>query len=254
MKLALTRPVSPSITGCELTYLERTPIDYTTAARQHAAYEACLERIGYRLQRLPVEPGLPDSVFIEDTALVLDEIAVITRPGAASRRPETAAVAEALAPYRRLLPMKAPATLDGGDVLRLDRTLYVGLSTRSSPQGHRQLADLIRASGYSVQGVPLTGCLHLKSAVTQVAPDALLVNPDWVDPSTFTPWRWLAVDPAEPHAANALFMGDALLFPAAFPRTAGRLQALGLPIHTVDVSELARAEGAVTCCSLILDG
>jgi dimethylargininase len=191
-------------------------------------------------------------VFIEDTALVLDEVAVITRPGAESRRGETAAVAAALAAYRALSFIEPPGTLDGGDILRLGKSLYVGVSGRSNTAGIHQLGSLLGSLGYTVQGVPLNDCLHLKSAVTQVAGDTLLVNPRWVDPAVFGAWRLVEVDPQEPYAANALLLGEAVVYPAAYTRTAARLEQLGLSLHRVDASELAKAEGGVTCCSLIL--
>jgi dimethylargininase len=252
MKIALTRRLSPSIIHCELTHLERQPIDYQTAVRQHAAYEACLEALDCQVHQLPSDSSMPDAVFIEDTALVLDEVAVITRPGAESRRGETTAVAAALAAYRSLVFIEPPGTLDGGDILRLGRNLYVGLSGRSNTAGIRQLGSLLGSLGYTVQGVPLSGCLHLKSAVTQVAGDTLLVNPRWVDPAVFGAWRLVEVDPQEPYAANALLLGEGVVYPAAYTRTAARLEELGLSLHRVDASELAKAEGGVTCCSLIL--
>ena len=134
MWIAITRPVSASLAHCELTHLAREPIDVPRARAQHAAYERLLGSLGASLVRVGPAPDLPDAVFIEDTAVVLDELAVVTRPGAASRRPETDAVASVLASYRPLRTMTAPATLDGGDVLRLGRTLYVGRSAaRANP-------------------------------------------------------------------------------------------------------------------------
>jgi dimethylargininase len=253
MPIAITRAVSSRIAQCELTHLERIPIDYQAAVRQHAGYEACLEGLGYRVTQLPSADSLPDSVFIEDTAIVLDEAAVITRPGAASRRDETASVAQTLALYRPLLVIEAPGTLDGGDVLRLGKTLYVGLSQRSSSEGIEQLRRLVQPYGYTVQAVSLTGCLHLKSAVTQIAGDMLLVNSNWVDPGLFGHWRLVEVDPAEPFAANALLLEGDLVYPAAYSRSAARLEQAGLRLHRVDVSELAKAEGGVTCCSLLFE-
>src|SRR5437762_7376109 len=128
MLLALTRPVPRTIADCELTHIAREPIDFARATRQHAEYEQLLSTLGCTVEQLPEEPGYPDSVFIEDTAIVLDECAVITRPGASSRRGETQGVADALTPYRRLFHVDAPGTLDGGDVLRVGKHLYVGLS------------------------------------------------------------------------------------------------------------------------------
>ena len=243
--------MSPAIGRCELSYLEREPIDVGLAERQHLAYERCLADLGCAVTSLPSEPALPDSVFVEDTAVVLDELAVVTRPGAVSRRPETASVAAALAPWRPLLYLGSPGTLDGGDVLVVGRRIFVGRSLRSDEAGCGQLRDLLAPRGYAVVPVPVRGCLHLKSAVTAVAADRLLVSPARVDGSAFAGLGIIDVDPAEPHAANALRIGVSVVFPAAFERTRRRLEGAGIRVVTVDVSELARAEGAVTCCSLV---
>lgn len=253
MPIAITRQVSPSILHCELTHLQRQPIDLELARVQHAAYEACLARLGCVVQRLPVESELPDSVFVEDIAVVLDEMAVITRPGAASRRPEIPSVAQALKPYRQLYYIEHPGTLDGGDVLRIDRKLYIGSSGRSNATGVEQLRDLVEPFGYRVEGVPVSGCLHLKSAVTQVAQGTLLINPEWVSPDWFGGMEMVSVDPREPHAGNAILLEEKTIIAAAYPATRERLEAAGIPVVAVDVTELAKAEGAVTCCSLIFE-
>ena len=253
MLIAVTREISPSIQNCELTHLQREPIDLDRARAQHRQYEQCLSDLGCKIVSLPAEPELPDSVFVEDTAIVLDELAVITRPGAVSRRPETASVAAALAPWRPLFHLGPPGTLDGGDVLVAGRRVFVGRSLRSDEAGYGQLRDLLAPRGYTVVPVPVRGCLHLKSAVTAVAADRLLVNPAWVDGSVFAGLGTVDVDPAEPHAANALRIGDSIVFPAAFERTRRRLEGAGIGVVTVDISELARAEGAVTCCSLVFE-
>ena len=251
MLIALTREVSPAIIHCELTHLERVPIDYEAARSQHAEYLAALRSLGLQVQSLPEEPDLPDSVFVEDTSIVLDECAVITRPGADSRKPETESVARALAPHRSLFHIQPPATLDGGDVLRLNRTLHVGLSSRSNRQGIEQLGSLLAPFGYSVRGARVTGCLHLKTAITQVASDTLLINPAMIEKGDFPGWKFIEVDPSEPVAANALLIGDRLIYPSAYPLTRASLEAAGLKLTLVDASELAKAEGGVTCCSLI---
>ena len=252
MLIALTRAVPPSIARCELTHLERQPIDVTRAAAQHAAYEAALAALGCAVRRLPAEPELPDSVFVEDAAVVTDEVAVIARPGAASRRAETGSVAAALQPYRPLRAIVPPGTLDGGDVLRVGRRVFVGRSARTNAEGALQLRRLLAPFGYAVECVEARGCLHLKTAVTAVADDLLLLNPSWVDAGALGGMRWMAVDPAEPYAANVLRIGDALVASAAFPRTRERLKALGLRVVSVNVSELAKAEAGVTCCSILV--
>ena len=250
-RIAITRGVSPSLARCELTHVERRRIDVDRARAQHAGDRARLESLGCRLVSLPAAEALPDCVFVEDAALVFDEVAVITRPGAPSRRPETALVTEALAPFRSLRHVEPPDTIDGGDVLRLDRKVFVGISTRTTPGAVAQLDAILHPLGYAVRGVPMSGCLHLKTAVTQVAPGAVLLNPAWVDASLFREFDVVEVDPAEPMAANALLIGANVVYPEAFRLTRARLEGLGLAVHVLDVSELARAEGGVTCCSLV---
>lgn len=254
MWTAITRDVSPALAACELSFVQRSPIDVGRAQAQHDAYCAALEGLGCDVIRLPAEPALPDSVFVEDVALAFDEVAVATRPGAESRREEGAAVLEVLGSVRRILRIEAPGTLDGGDVLRIGKRVFVGMSARSNAAGREQLRELLAPYGYSVEDVATRDCLHLKSAVTQVDESTVLVNPAWVDVSPFAAYRMIEVDPAEEHAANAVRIGDALLYPDCFPRTLERLRAAGIAVTTVDVSELQKAEGAVTCCSVVFRG
>lgn len=253
MKVALTREVSRSITECELTHVARTPIDLATARAQHREYEDALASLGVRVVRLPELPDRPDAVFVEDAALVLDEVAVLTRPGAPSRRPEVDAMADALAAYRPLVRITEPATLDGGDALRLGRTLYVGLTQRTTSAGIASLRVLLDPFGYEVVEVQVAGALHLKTAVTQVSDEWILVNPAWVEPSHFAGYDVLTVDPAEPFAANAVLVNGGVIHSTAFPRTQAMLRAHGITVVGVDASELAKAEGGVTCCSLLFD-
>jgi dimethylargininase len=236
---------------CERTHVPRLPIDIDRARAQHAAYSAALTEAGCRVIEVTPAPDLPDAVFIEDTAVVVAEVAVVTRPGAASRRAEVAPVAEELARHRPLRHMQHPATLDGGDVLRIARTLYVGTSGRTNDAGVSSLRDAVSPFGYCVVPVPLTGCLHLKTAVTLVAPDLLLVNPRWVDADCFGLPR-IETAPDEPFAANALLIGERVIHPSAFAATRHRLLAAGIEVLAIDVSELSKAEGGVTCCSILL--
>lgn len=250
--LAVTRKVSSAMARCELTHLQRTPIDIALAREQHHAYEQALQALGCRIESLPEEPELADSVFVEDIALVFDEVAVLTRPGAASRRAETPSMAAALGKHRDLVRIESPGTLDGGDVLRVERALYVGSSSRSNVGGIAQLGALLLPFGYRVLPVTVRGCLHLKSAVTQVAPGELLINSRWVERSQFPGMRFIEVDEAEPQAANALMVGGDVIYPASHPRTADTLRRHGIRVHTLDMSETEKAEGGVTCCSLLL--
>ncbi|MFL6275629.1 MAG: dimethylarginine dimethylaminohydrolase family protein [Blastocatellia bacterium] len=251
MLIALTRPVSPSINDCELTFHEQQPIDVARAAAQHHAYENALRGLGVEVVRLPAEPDLPDAVFVEDAAIVVDELAVIPLMGAASRRPETKSVAAALAAYRPLRYLEAPATLDGGDVLRVGRQLFVGLTKRTNRAGVAQLRSHLAPFGYEVRGVEVTGCLHLKSACTQVSSNTLLINRDWIDATAFAEFELIDVAAAEPGAANALLIGETVILPSAFPQTMALLERRGLKVCAVDVSEFQKAEGGVTCKSII---
>ncbi len=253
MLLAITREVSRSIVHCELTHLARTPIDVERARLQHAEYEAALKSLGVGVLSLPEEAQLPDSVFVEDTALVLDECAIILRPGAASRRPETELIEPVLAPYRQIFRVEAPARVDGGDLLRVGSDIYMGISTRSDTNAAEQLEAILSGFGYRLRLVDVTGCLHLKSAVTQVSENTLLVNPHWVDKKAFGGVKFVETDASEPYAANAVLIGDSIIYPAAFPKSGKRLEAAGISVVRVDADELAKAEGAVTCCSLLLN-
>ena len=252
--IALTREVPSSVVQCELTHLAREAIDVLRAREEHAAYEFALAELGFDVRRLAATPALPDSVFVEDAAVVLDEIAVMTRPGAPSRRPELPTVCEALTVLRPVRALEAPATLDGGDVLVLDREIVVGLSARTDRAGAEQLARIVAPFGYRLRTVPVTACLHLKSAVTRAAARTLVLNPVWVDAAAFPGWEIVTVDPAEPAAANVLYAAGRRVALAAegFPRTVERLRRRGVAVRTVPAFELARAEGGVTCCSLLL--
>jgi len=253
MTIAITREVSPRFNECEITHIERTPIDVKVARAQHHEYVNVLKELGSNVIELPAEADLPDSVFVEDTAFILPEVAVITRPGADSRKPETESITQALSSYRPLLHVREPATVDGGDVLVLGKIIYVGLSSRSNEDAIEQLNDLLCEYGYHVTGVELHDCLHLKSAVTRVDEKTILINKNWVEPQHFEKFDWIEIDSDEPFAANCLPVGDSIIFPTAFPKTRARLEASGYRVATVEVSELAKAEGAVTCCSLIIN-
>jgi dimethylargininase len=253
MLIAVTREVSRGIGGCELSFVPRVEIDVELARAQHRQYQQALATLGCEVISLPAEDELPDAVFVEDVALVLDEVAVMTRPGAASRRPEEATIAATLIQHRPLLSIEPPGTLEGGDVMRIGRRIYVGQSARTNASGIEQLAKLLADYGYTVQAVPMSGCLHLKSAVTLVADNTLLVHPGWVDRDAFSGFRIIEIDPDEPHAANTLRVGTGVIYPSCFPRTQERLRHADISVTVVDVSELQKAEGAVTCCSLIFE-
>ena len=248
----MTRQIG-DLNGCELKFHERRPIDAGRAREQHRQYEELLRRLGVEVLSLPPEPALPDSVFVEDTALVLPEIALILPMGAPSRRPETERIASALAPFREIHRLDGPGTVDGGDILRIGHTLYVGRSSRTNTEGIESLRRALEPLGYSVQAVSIQGCLHLKSACTEAGDGLLLANPERVDLSCWRNMEILRVPPEEPDACNVLRVGSALVASACFPRTLESLQARGLDVYPIDNSEILKAEGALTCTSLLFD-
>lgn len=252
MILAITRPVPRSISEGERTHLERVAIHYETAAAQHSAYIDALRVAGCEILELEALDDLPDSVFVEDAAVVFDEFAVVTRPGAASRRGEIASVESALRRYTQVYTIENPGTIDGGDVLVNGKDVRVGLSSRTNPQGAAQLREIVARHGYRASEATFEGCLHLKSAATALPGGTILINPRWIDQSQFAGWPVLEADRDEPFAANALTIGNAVLFPPAYQKTMEMLRGEGYDVRPVDLSELAKAEGALTCCSILV--
>jgi dimethylargininase len=251
MLTALTRLPGPTLARCELTHLPRQPIDFALAVTQHRGYQAALREAGLRVLELPADPAFPDGVFVEDTAVVLDELAVLTAPAPPSRRGELAAIEAALAPLRPLAWLPADAFLEGGDVLRVGRTVFVGLSGRTGAAGVRALEGTVGPLGYAVVPVRVNGCLHLKSAACAVDDGTLLVNRAWVDAAPFAGLRLVDGPAAEPFGANVLRLPDTVVVSAAFPETAALVRGLGYRVVAVDVSELHKAESGVTCMSLV---
>jgi len=253
MLTAITRKVSSSLANCELSFIERKPIELEKARAQHHAYETLLEKLGAKVISLPEERDLPDSMFVEDPAIVLDEVAIICPLGTETRRKEAPSLATALEPFRNLAYVKLPGMLEGGDVLRVGKKIFVGLTERSNPEGIRQLAVIAEHHGYALTAVPVTGCLHLKSAVTCLGRNTLLGNRAWFQWNRFASFDWVDVDPTEPHAGNALAIGESIVFPASFPKTRERIEAKGFHVEPLDIAELQKAESGLTCSSLLFD-
>ncbi len=248
---AITRAVSPAFNRCELSFIERVEIDLAKARQQHGAYEDCLRAIGLDVIQLPAESEFPDSMFVEDPAIVLDEIAVMTRPGAESRRGEGKTLAPAIAPFRELRWIEAPGTIEGGDVMRVEKTLYVGATARSNAEGAAQLAEFVRPFGYSVRRVEVKGCLHLKSGCVYLGQGLVLANREAVDTGAIEGARIVDVPGDEPDAANVLTFDGKAVMPDCFPTTAELVSGLGWEVIPVNISELRKAEAGVTCSSLI---
>lgn len=252
-RLILTRLPGDDLGAGELTHLERQPINAARAKAQHAAYRAALAECGAELVVLPALEGHPDAVFVEDALIALPEVAILTRPGAASRRGEVASLADALPADRPVAQIAAPATLDGGDVLRVGKTLFVGRSTRTSAAGIAALATIVARFSYRVVALEVDGALHLKTAATALADDLLLCNPHWIDIAQFEGLRTIAVDEREPFSANTLTTGNRIFVSAAYPRTGAIVRAAGFETLALDVSELAKAEAGLTCMSVVFD-
>jgi dimethylargininase len=250
--IAVMRGVPPTLAYGERSFREREPIDLERAVAQHAAYAELLRTLGLEVVELAADPAFPDCCFVEDVAVVLDEVALLTRPGALSRRGEVQGVEAALARYRPIETTPPPATLEGGDVLRVGHTLYVGHSARTDEAGIARLAAVAEPLGYRVVRVAVTGCLHLKSAVTALDAQRLLVNRAWLDPSPFRGLELVDVAPEEPGAANVLRVAGLVIAHPGFPRTLERVASLGYLVRPLDVSEFLKAEAALTCKSLLL--
>ena len=251
-RIALTRPISASFARCELTYLERVPIDLERARRQHAAYEKLLASFGWNVVRLPTLDEQPDAVFVEDAAIALDELAIVAPMGAQSRAGEARTVEEALTRYLPVKRLVSPATLDGGDVLRSGRRVFVGLSRRTNRAAVEQLQRLLTTDEYEVIPVPVHGALHLKSACSIVGERTLLANTDWVDVRLFPGMDVLPVGEAEAWGASVLYADGRIVMPSGFPETQEMLARQGLDVHELDLTEIRKAEGGPTCLSILL--
>lgn len=248
--LAITHSPSPRMVDGQRTFVGAAPINLALAARQHAGYCQALRECGASVRVLTVNIDEPDGVFLEDTAVVLDEVAVLCSMGSAARRAEPARIEPVLADYLPIERIELPATLEGGDVLRVGRTLLVGQSPRTSAAGIEALARITNRFNYRLESVSVRGCLHLKTACTALPDGRLLVNPAWIDPAALAGCDTVHVPPDEPWAANTLSIGRRVILPAEHPQTAELIAELGFEPCPVTMSEFAKAEGGVTCLSI----
>ena len=251
--IALTHVVSPNIDKCELSFLDRNPINYNQAVRQHEEYCALLRDCGLQVVELSVNRSYPDSTFIEDTAVVVDELAVMASMGVESRRGEVHNVESVLASYRDIRHIQLPATLEGGDVLRIEKRIFVGISPRTNIAGFESIKEILEPFGYEVIPVAVNGCLHLKSACIAVDDRTLLVNPRWLDLQPLRDFRIIPVPEDEPAAVNSLRINNTICMHSGFPKTAELLVNLGFSLKTIDISELLKAEAGMTCSSIIFE-
>jgi len=246
---ALVRPTSRKLADGELTHLERVPVDIDLAEQQWANYCDALRTWGFDTITVSgADDDLPDEVFVEDAVVMFDDLAVLTSPGAETRRPETDAVGDTLGSLGiEVAALELPGTLDGGDVLKVDRTVYVGQGGRTNGEGIRQLRALLTPRGWTVVGVPVTKVLHLKSAVTALPDGTVIGFPDEVDhPEVFG--RFLPMP--EKGAAVVVLSEDTVLLAASVPKSAALIESLGYRVISVDISEFEKLEGCVTCLSV----
>jgi dimethylargininase len=252
MITALLNTPTPALTQCELTFMDREPIHYFNALTQHNEYAKALKDAGMQVNVLNVNEHSPDGVFMEDVAIVLDEIAIITSMGTPSRRAELESMPAIIAAYRNEVHrIQLPATIEGGDVLVVGKKLFVGLSTRTNIEGVSAISKMVKPHGYTVTPVKVHGCLHLKTGVTALDDDTVIVNPEWIDIGPFKEFKQIRVANNEPFAANVLRIEDHLIVNAAYPQTAEKIQRAGFKFALVDISEFGKAEAGLTCMSLV---
>lgn len=250
-KIALVRPPSPRLAEGIVTHIDRSPVDVSLAIAQWAAYVAALQSNGWSTHEVPAAPDCPDSAFVEDTMVVFRDVAVLARPGADERKPEVPDAADAVRRFGyRTVAIEAPGTLDGGDVLKVGNTIYVGRGGRTNEEGIAQLAAAFEPLGAKVVTVPISKVLHLKSSVTAL-PDETIIGWEPVvdDPSAFP--NFLAMP--EESGSHVVLLDDIhLLMSSDAPRSADLLRARGYEPVLVDISEYIKLEGCVTCLSVRL--
>ena len=254
MLTVVTHQPSPALQECELTFMESEKIDYGQALQQHQAYCQMLKKCGARVIQLTDNLALPDSVFVEDPIIVFDEVAVLTSMGVASRRPEGVALDRFFRSYRKIERISLPATIEGGDVLKVGKSIYVGESPRTNSKGIKALADIIEPLGYEVIPVRVNGCLHLKTGCTALDDRHVLINNDWIDIEPFRRFTRIDTLPEEPFGANVLPLNSYICMNRAFPKTLELVASLGYPVMEIDISEFIKAEAGLTCmCIPFLD-
>lgn len=225
--------------------------DYDRALEQHAAYVRALEQCGLQVDILPADERFPDSTFVEDVALCTRACAVVTNPGAPSRNGERALIGQALLRYYDALEeISFPGTLDAGDVMMVGDHFYIGLSERTNAEGARQLIDILRKFRMDGEAVPLHTVLHLKTGVSYLEDNRMLVCGEFVDRPVFQAFERIVVDSDESYAANCLWVNDTVLVPAGFPKTLAKVKAAGYATIVLEMSEFAKIDGGLSCLSL----
>jgi dimethylargininase len=223
--------------------------DYSLVLQQHQPYIHTLQSLGLNVVNLEPLPGFPDSYFVEDVAVVIPEVAIITNPGAPARNGEVAYIDSTLKNYRKIERIQSPGTMDGGDVLLVEKRFFIGISERTNPAGIDQFAKIVAKFGYETVPVPVAKGLHFKSSVN-AAGNILLVCEDFAKREEIKDYQKILIPPGEEYAANTLWVNGTLITPAGYPATRKLLDALGMPVIELDVSEVCKMDGGLTCMSL----
>jgi len=251
MLQAITRAVSRNITRCELTFRQRECVDYDKAVFQHEEYCALLRRCGAQVVTLEACDENPDCCFVADTAIVLDEMAILASMGAPTRRDEVSAITESIRTHREIVRLAPRARLDGGDVLVMGRHIFVGRSRRTDSEGIASLAQLVRPFGYTVTPVSVTGSLHLTTACSALNEETVLLNPHWIDAAPFAAYWVLPVPEDEPWAASTMRVGETMCVEAGAARTLELVSQHCRNVAVSDISEFRKAEGSLPCLSIL---
>ncbi len=236
--------------GDGLTTSELGAPDFKRMTVQHDAYVSTLEELGLKVFVLEPELAFPDAHFVEDAAVVTPDIAVITNPGAAARQGEQKTIEPVLADFRPIDHIEPPGTLDGGDVLMVGAHFFIGISERTNPEGAEQLGNILARFGNTWTAVDVGRGLHLKSGVNYAGGDTLLLTEAFSRMDVFAGYAKIVLDPNETYAGNSLWINDHLIMPQGFPDTLAKLERLGLPVHVLDMSEVQKMDGGLTCLSL----
>jgi len=246
---AIVRDVAESYDQCVTTQQES--IDVPLAKTQHQHYCNALKKAGVELIHIDADNRLPDCCFVEDTAIIVDDVAIITNPGARSRREEVAAMEKAISKYRTVHRISPPATIDGGDVLKVGKKIFVGLSQRTTQDSIDQVAQMVKSSNYEVIPVPIHKTLHLKSAVTALSDSYIIMAQGFFDARIFTGYEKIEVPPGEEYAANCLSVNENIFIPRGFPQTKSLIVRAGFSIVELENSEFRKGDGALTCLSVL---
>lgn len=246
----VTHIPSPALEQCELTFLDSESIDIDKARAEHSAYCKVLEKCGAEVIILDENETLPDSVFVEDPIIVFDEVAVLTSMGVESRRKESQVMEKFFSSYRDVKRIELPAKIEGGDVLKIGKKVFVGLSPRTNEAGVDALRSIISVYGYEVKSVKVPGCLHLKTGCTALDEDTILINTEWIDESAFKDFIKVEVPTDEPFGANVLPIKNTLCMNAGFPKSAELVKSLGYNVVITDITEFVKAEAGLTCMSI----